>query len=246
MIAAMAVTILVIIGFDLVIKWLVEQSIAKGAMVLLRMFHGLACAFSLTMEFELLVRRRVESERDTLEQVLAEHERQYQQSRETVAAVNARMHDIRHGIARLADSGGVDRSVIREMVHEVSVYDLTVRTGNEALDTALTERRLRLGQAGITLTCVADGTALAFMAPADTYTLFGTLLDVVSSAGATSVSLVVREALGTVSVHVETNGAAPPNEEFAPARAIAHRYGATLSTLSQEGSFHINLLFPAQ
>ena len=246
MIAAMAVTILVIIGFDLVIKWLVEQSIAKGAMVLLRMFHGLACAFSLTMEFELLVRRRVESERDTLGQVLAEHERQYETARENIGAINARVHDIRHAIGRMADGEGLPREAVRDLVREVTVYDSKVRTGNEALDTALTERRLSLQRAGVALTCVADGRSLAFLAPADTYTLFCCLLDALAGTDATSISLVVREALGTTSVHLESNGGAPGADALSGAEAIARRNGATFSTLPGDGAFHVNLLFPAQ
>lgn len=245
MILVMAVVIFVIIGFDLVIKWLVEQGIAMGAMVFLRIFHGLACAFTLTMEFELLVRRRTEAERDTLQAVITEQERQYEQSRETVAAVNARMHDIRHTIARLGADEGVDAGLLKDMVHEISVYDTKVRTGNEALDIALSEMRLMLERAGVALTCVADGTALAFMAPADTYTLFCSLLDTIASTGATSISLVVREALGSVSIHVECNGSAAIDEWPDAVNGLVRRYGGTFSSLEQNGSVHANILFPA-
>ena len=245
MIAMMAVVILVIIGFDLVIKWLVEQGIAVGAMVFLRIFHGLACIFTLTMEFQLLVTRRTQAERDTLQAVLSEQERQYAQSRETVAAVNARMHDIRHAIARLGANEGVDAGLLKDMMHEISVYDTKVRTGNEALDIALSEKRLMLEHEGVALTCVADGTALAFMAPADTYTLFCSLLDTIASTGATSISLVVREVLGSVSVHVECNGSRAVDEWPDAVHGLVRRYSGTFSSLEQNGSVHANILFPA-
>lgn len=245
MIAMMAVVILVIIGFDLVIKWLVEQGIAVGAMVFLRIFHGLACIFTLTMEFQLLVTRRTQAERDTLQAVLSEQERQYAQSRETVAAVNARMHDIRHAIVRLGAEEGVDAGLLKDMMREISVYDTKVRTGNEALDIALSEKRLMLERAGIALTCVADGTALAFMAPADTYTLFCALLDTVAETGATSISLVVREALGSASVHLECNGSARAITWPTAIRGIAGRYGGTFSAFEKDGALHANILFPA-
>ena len=243
MLLMFVLTILVIIGFDLLVKWLVEQGVAMGAMVLLRLFHGLACAFTLTMEFELLVRRRVEAERDTLTQVLAEHERQYEQARGSVAAINARVHDIRHSVARLADGEGLGREAIRELVREVNVYDSTVRTGNEALDTALTEQRLRFERAGVALPCVADGSALAFMAPADTYALFSTVLDAMLEAGPTSASLVVRRALGTTSVHLECTGATLTDTSLRTAREIVARYQGSLTTLERDGSFHVNALF---
>lgn len=245
MIAMTAVVILVIIGFDLVIKWLVEQGIAIGAMVFLRIFHGLACIFTLTMEFQLLVTRRTQAERDTLQAVLSEQERQYAQSRETVAAVNARMHDIRHAIVRLGVEEGVDAGLLKDMMREISVYDTKVRTGNEALDIALSEKRLMLERAGIALTCVADGTALAFMAPADTYTLFCALLDTVAETGATSISLVVREALGSASVHLECNGTGEGVTWPTAIRGIAGRYSGTFSAFEKDGALHANILFPA-
>lgn len=245
MLVMFALTILVIIGFDLVIKWLVEQGVATGAMVLLRCFHGLACAFTLTMEFELLVRRRTEAERDTLTQVLAEHDRQYESARGTIAAVDARMHDIRHAVGRIADADGLPREAVRDLVREVNLYDARVRTGNEALDTALTERGLRLRRKGGRLSCVADGAALAFMAPADTYSLLTTLLDMVPDDNA-EISLAIRMALGTASLHIEWASSGSQVDMPEAARAITARYGGALTTLERDGRLHVNVLFPGQ
>lgn len=246
MILIMAVVILVIIGFDLVIKWLVEQGIGAGAMVFLRVFHGLACCFTLTMEFELLIRRRTEAERDTLQAVISQQEHQYKQSRETIAAVNARLHDIRHNIARLGAEEGLDSSLLKDMVREISIYDTKVRTGNEALDVVLSEKRLMLEREGITLTCVADGSVLSFMASADIYTLFNEIIDRIEPSKATSISLVVRKVLGSASIHIECNGhdlEAPWPEAV---RGIIHRYGGTFSAGDREGLLQFSALFPAQ
>ena len=245
MLLLVVMTIFVIIGFDVVIKWLVEQGIATGAMVLLRVFHGLACSFTLLTGFELLVRRRVEAERDTLTQVLAEHERQYEAARDNIDAINARVHDIRHAVGHLADDGGMDRAVIRDLIRTVDVYDSKVRTGNEALDTALTEQRLRFGRAGVSLACVADGAVLSFMAPADVYTFFSSVLEAVLEARPASASLVVRQALGATSVHVE--GSETTFEGTLPqqARDVVTRYRGSLSAEGRDGSFHVNALFPS-
>ncbi len=67
----------------------------------------------------------------------------------------------------------VDPAALADVAREVDVYDAAVHTGNEALDTILTEKSLVCQREGITLTCVADGSALDFMAPADIYALFG-------------------------------------------------------------------------
>ena len=58
-----------------------------------------------------------------------------------------------------------------------------MRTGNEILDTILTEKSLICENSGIHINCVADGSLLAFMNPVDLYTLFGNALDNAIEAG---------------------------------------------------------------
>lgn len=103
----------------------------------------------------------------------------------------------------------MDAAVLADIAREVSVYDATVRTGNEALDTILTEKRLVCEGEGITLTCMADGHALDFLAPAELYALFGNALDNAIEAtrrvpeGGRSISVNVRQAIGMAVIHVE-------------------------------------------
>ena len=57
------------------------------------------------------------------------------------------------------------------------IYDSIVKTGNEVLDTVLTEKSLLCEKEHITMTCVADGSKLGFMDAVDLYTIFGNALD---------------------------------------------------------------------
>ena len=214
MITMMAVVILMVIGFDLIIKSLCEMGIPVAYAVCLRFVHGFICIFTVWMEYELLVNRKLASERDT-----TERERQYQ-SRESIEAINIKCHDLRHQIRALADGGAVvDPAALADVAREVDVYDAAVHTGNEALDTILTEKSLVCQREGITLTCVADGAALDFMAPADIYALFGNALDnaieAARRASRRSISLVVRRAMGVTSICVENyfDAAAQPSFE---------------------------------
>lgn len=52
-----------------------------------------------------------------------------------------------------------------------------IRTGNEVLNTVLTEKGMLCEERGIHLTCVADGAALDFLDAADLYGLFSIALD---------------------------------------------------------------------
>ena len=255
MLAMMVAVIAVIIGFDLLIKGLVADGLDVRAMVLLRIFHGIACVFTLGAGLQLLVVRRIEAERDAAWQVLAERERQFEASRENVEAINARVHDIRHSIGRLANDAQVDRDVLASIVREVDVYGTSLRTGNAAVDTVLAEKGLVCNREGIALSCVADGSLLAPIAPGDAYALFSTLLDeavarTLTLLGGRSVSLTVKEAWGNVAVHVEctqNEGAGVADgSRLVPLQALCDRYGATLATMDEGGAWHANVLLPLE
>ena len=120
--AMMAVVSLVVIGFDLTIKLLFEQGLDLGFVVVLRVFHALACVFTLSMEYVLLYRRHLEQDMAAAEHLLAERERQYRMSRENIEAINIKCHDITHQIRALAESGpSVDAGVLSDIEREVSV-----------------------------------------------------------------------------------------------------------------------------
>ena len=100
----------------------------------------------------------------------------------------------------------------------------------------------------ITLSCIADGTALGFMAGEDIYVLMGAVLDeaIAASAAVTdahrrSISVVCRRALGAVSVHIELWGKTDFSDEAIP--LIARRYHGTLSCATGEGKSRLDLLF---
>lgn len=100
----------------------------------------------------------------------------------------------------------------------------------------------------ITLSCIADGTALGFMAGEDIYVLMGAVLDeaIAASAAVTdahrrSISVVCRRAMGAVSVHIELWGKTDFADDAIP--LVAKRYGGTLSCATGEGKSRLDLLF---
>ncbi len=204
------VVILVVILFDVINKALSLGPTPLSLLVGLRVIHGAACIFVLFAQYEMLFAQHLRAEASTTQRLLAEQQRQYELSRENIEAINIKCHDIRHQIRHLGETGtAVDAAVLADIAREVSVYDATVRTGNEALDTILTEKRLVCEGEGITLTCMADGHALDFLAPSELYALFGNALDNAIEAtrqapeGSRSISLNVRQVAGMVAIHVE-------------------------------------------
>ena len=270
MVAMMPVVSLVIIGFDVMIKAMDGAGLALGFVVLLRLLHGLACVATLWVEYQMLFRQRLEHDREVAERLLAEHDRQLRMSQENIEAINIKCHDLRHQIRALAAGGAaVDGAVLDDLAREVRIYDSGVKTGNEALDTILTEKRLVCESRGITLTCIADGGALAHVAPADLYAFFGNALDNAIEAASEladparrTITLVVRRAMGCASVHVENfyEGARRFSADGMPQttkgdkashgfgtrsmRQIAERYGGSFAAAAEDGTYRVDALIP--
>lgn len=178
MLMMLGLVVCVIIGFDLIIKGVLLYGTTAELAALLRVAHAGICIFVLFTEYEVLVAKLMTDEKAETERILAERERQYQLSRKNIDAINIKCHDIKHQIRTLMSSQRVvDPKAVEDIAREIDVYDSVVETGNEALDTILTEKSLLCSGEGITLSVIADGGALGFMAPYDIYSLFGNALD---------------------------------------------------------------------
>lgn len=226
----------VVIGFDLIIKNLTDwYAIGVGMVLPLRIIHGLACVFVLWLLYVLLVRSSLQVDVAVQRRITEERDRAYELSRKSIEVVNARLHDIRHSVLHLLDEAdpNLDRSTLAEVSRQISVYDSRVHTGNDALDTVLSEKSLSCSQQGITLTCVADGHALSFMPAGETYTLFEELLDSAVDTGTTSVSLTVRQSKGVVSIHVECDGKGGSPVVPPDAFRIAVRHGGSVTVIGR-------------
>ena len=227
----------------------------------------------LALEFELLYSSSMKIQNATIERLMRDRERQYELSRDTIDAINMKMHDIRHQIRHLEDGSEgtavLDKEVLRDIAREVNVYDTHVTTGNDALDTILTETTLLGEREQISLASIVDGEALAFISPTDLYVLFGNALENAFEAvrklddpEKRNISLLVRRVANMASIHIEnyfsgeivydTYGkimSSKMNREehgygVRSMRQIVEKYGGTM-TLSAEGqTFSVNMLIP--
>lgn len=172
------VVVFLIIGFDLVVKTITHTGIRFNLLIMLRLIHSSLCAFVLFAEYEILVARQSRNKKIEIERLLAERQKQYELNKQTIDAINIKCHDIRHQIRHLSDNNThVDQAVLDDIAQAVKVYDSSVQTGNEALNTILTEKSFACSGENIVLACIADGSLLNFMSPSDIYVFFGNALD---------------------------------------------------------------------
>lgn len=137
------------------------------------------CAVMLYFQYTLFSKSAIKQELAALKRIWHQQKQQYQLSRETIATINRKCHDLKHQVAAmrtLADSEERER-YLSEIEGSVRIYDSIFQTGNEVLDTVLTEKSLTCEANGIALSCIADGKALAFLDPVDLYSMLGNALD---------------------------------------------------------------------
>lgn len=137
------------------------------------------CITLLYLQSALFKKSSMRKELETIQLHWHQQKGQYQLSKETIELINHKCHDLKHQVQAIrAVKDEKERETYLEKIEKsVQIYSAIVRTGNEILDTILTEKSLICENSGIHINCVADGSLLAFMNPVDLYTLFGNALD---------------------------------------------------------------------
>ena len=103
---------------------------------------------------------------------------QYQFSKENIALINQKCHDLKHQIRALRNASKEEiNKYLDEIEESVQIYEAIVKTGNEVLDTILTEKSLYCKKKGIIVSCVADGSQMDFIDTVDLYAILGNAID---------------------------------------------------------------------
>lgn len=142
-----------------------------------RIYAMLCCIVTLWAQYnksrELAVQQEVMAERELRRQQM----NQYENYQENVELINYKCHDLKQQVAALRS---MDRQVSEEVLSKVEesvmIYDAYVNTGNEVLDTILTEKNLWCEKNHITMACIADGKCFGFMDTVDIFAIFGNAL----------------------------------------------------------------------
>ena len=260
---AVLITMTVVLVLDLAIKDIMVYEVPHRYRMVLSVVYPAICIFILVAEFEVIYNQQLRESTALMEHTVAEQQRQFELSRETISAVNRRIHDIRHHVAGILDEGGSNKDQLKQVLREVDVYDSAVRTGNAALDVVLTEKSLVCRTRGITLSCIADGNAVAHLPAPELYALFGNALDYalgasrrLGDAERRSISLNVREQLGMALIGLEffvddglrlVDGLpADGGLTFEALRSVVGRHDGTLTCTVTNDVMHMDILLPVE
>ena len=250
--------------------WQVSGSEAGAAVYACLTYDLFGCLFILLFQLsqrrELTLRAAVDVERGLRLQA----QEQYRASRENIDIINRKCHDLKHQVSalRLVHDPEKREDSLREIERQVMIYDTAAWTGNEVLDTVLTEKGLLCEQDGISWSCMADGAVLDFISPVDLYVLLGNALDnAIESSRAIPcperrvVRLSVRREHGAAFIQVEnyydhtlteegeqlkTTKGDTLNHGFGlrSIRSVTEEYGGTMDIETENGKFLLSILIP--
>ena len=224
----------------------------------------------LYLQNEMFKKSDIKQELEVMNLLWKKEQEQYRISKENIALINQKCHDLKHQIRALRNSTEEGtREYLREIENSIQIYETIVKTGNEVLDTILTEKSLYCYKNEINLTCIADGTLLNFMNEAELYSLFGNALDNAISAVQKAadpqkryIGLNISRVKGfvTVNVHNYYDGSIRYSENGMPITTkvdrenhgfglksivyIVEKYGGKVSVQAEAHVFNLNIIFP--
>lgn len=141
------------------------------------LFSCCCCVFILALQSGMLHTEGIKQDLEVVKRLWEQDRKQYEISRENIDIINIKCHDLRFRLQSLRTAEGeVSREELEEIENAITIYDSRITTGCEALDTILTEKSLFCSKNDIKFTCMADGSKLSFIMPADIYSLFGNII----------------------------------------------------------------------
>lgn len=145
--------------------------------IIIYTYNCLCCLLLVVIQLHLIKNKELENDLDFTKKLNAQQKKNYEISKESIDLINMKCHDMRYQIRQIGKKKAISQDTINEIEKAVSLFDSTVKTGNDVLDTILTEKSLKCSSNDIQLICVADGKVLNFMKDEDIYSLFGNALD---------------------------------------------------------------------
>ncbi len=168
------------------------------------------CIYILVSQLERQNALAGENEAKVREQLLVTQKAQYRIYQENAELLNRKSHDLRHAVQALRHMRGEGGEEALDSIEQtVRIYDSFVRTGNDGLDTILTQKNGICDEHDILFTCICDGKCLEGMDQVDLFTLMGNLMDNAIEAvmdlpaDRRSISLYVKEEKGMVCIREE-------------------------------------------
>ena len=219
----------------------------------------------LYVQFAVTDNENMKYEVDSMNELLRSERKQFELSKRNIDLINIKCHDMKHQISALRKNASEEN--IAEIENAIMIYDSNVKTGNDALDIILTEKKLYCEDKKIQLICCVDGKRISFMNNVDIYSLFGNALsNAIESVSKLSdeqkrcVKINVINVEKVLSIHVENyfegtlsfeNGLPRTDKGgdfhgfgMKSMERIASKYGGEISVVASDNKFNLDIIIP--
>lgn len=261
--------------FVMLIVVIILRSYVSNLKIENKQFFAIVCILNIIVCFVILAEQFMTTkyiiqkrEMETIIHLKEMQLAQYEFTKENIELINLKCHDIKHQLLALKQNGSIDEEYMKKLNDSVSFYDSIAKTGNQALDTVITEKKLYCAKNKIPMTVIADGEQVSFLAVSDLYSLFGNALDnaieYVSRLAPEkrSVKLVVKKAGNFVSIctyNYYEGGAlklvnglpktSKPDSSLhgfgmKSIKLIAEQYGGSIHIRTEDNQFILSVLLP--
>ncbi len=169
---------------------------------------------SLLLLYSFTRMNRLEQDNQVVELLLESERKRMVQEKNNQDVINRKVHDLKHMMNLLNSSLSTDnkRNEIDEINKTLANFEENIHTGNQALDSVLISRKRLCDKENISLSIIADGTAIDFMDYVDVLYLFSNMLDNaidgvsrLKEQARNNISLKMEKTLNQVFIHLEND-----------------------------------------
>lgn len=215
----------------------------------------------------LLDRLQLKNEKQIVNTILEQQEKQYKFAEVNAELLSIKAHDLKHQVAVLRAGGEEAEKLLRSIEDVTGAYDTVIKTDNTAVNIVISEKWMYCRSHDIKLSCIVNPKALAFMENIDVYSLLGNLLDNcieavegLESAEQRVISCNIADHSGVVSVATknyfsgelaikdglpQTSKSDKTSHGFGTRsiRRIVEKYGGSVYMSADDGIFNVNITF---
>ena len=138
----------------------------------------IACILLLFLLFQVFTESKKDHDLIMMKELIASKKEEYNNDKKNIEMVNRKCHDMKYVIrAMMEKNSHIDEETMNETLKSIEVFDRSIKTGNEVLDTILSKYTLLEKENNVNIVSMIDGKLLSFMKPVDTYVIMGNLLD---------------------------------------------------------------------
>lgn len=238
--------------------------------IVISLYSIIGCLFALLIISGFNRQSSLEHSLEITKQLLAQQQKQYQISEETINLINIKCHDLKHQLAsfRHSLSDPDAKTALKEIETTANIYDSVIKTKNEAVNIILTEKSLLCEKKQIQLTCIIDEKPLSVIAVPDLYSILGNILDNAIEAvlkipdpAKRIISLNITSAHNMLLIHCENfyhepvtmKDGMPVSDKddldyhgfgMKSIKFLVEKYHGTLSILADDSIFYVDILIP--